>query len=271
MPLVTITENLGSPGTGIARKVAEAMGCELFDDRKLHELVGRQGISPEEIRELDERSPGYWEFFFKSRPQVFLNVLESIVYEVARRGEGVIVGHGSQMLLRDFDCAMHVRIFDSIGRRAENLSAEQGISREAAVKLLRRRDKEQAGFFKFAFQLDIDDPGLYDLIIHTGKLSAETAAALIVHAVQSEDIRTCSLNALDAMERLALEKKVHAALLEGRIDACTILIEVPENGVIGVSGVCPNSADKQRIESLVGNVPGVSRVVSEVQVVKGGV
>jgi len=85
MPLITITQNFGSNGLAIARKVAEELGWELFDDQKLHELVQRQGISAQDISQLDEKSPGYWDLFFRSRPQIYLNVLESVVYEVAHR------------------------------------------------------------------------------------------------------------------------------------------------------------------------------------------
>ncbi len=60
---------------------------------------------------LDEKAPGFLDKFMGSRPQVFLDILESVIYEVARKGEGVIIGHGSQMLLRNFDCAFHVRVF----------------------------------------------------------------------------------------------------------------------------------------------------------------
>ena len=271
MPLITITQNFGSNGLAIARKVAEELGWELFDDQKLHELVQRQGISAQEISQLDEKSPGYWDLFFRSRPQIYLNVLESVVYEVAHRGEGIIIGHGSQLLLRDFDCAFHVRILTLEGRRADKLVAEQGISREAAIKLIRQRDKEQAGFFKFAFQLDMDDPGLYDLVINTHKLDTETAAGLIISAAGSEDIRTCGMNALETMERLALEKKVRAALLENRIDDRNIVIEVSDNGVVSVAGVSSNSEEKKRIETVVGRVPGVSKIVSAVEVIKGAV
>jgi cytidylate kinase len=271
MPLITITQNFGSNGLAIARKVAEGLGCELFDDQKLHDLVQQKGISAKEINHLDEKSPGFWDLFFKSRPQVYLNVLESVVYEVAHRGEGVIIGHGSQLLLRDFDCAFHVRLLTSEGRRADRLAAEQGVSREAALKLIRQRDKERAGFFKFAFQLDMDDPGLYDLIINTHKLEAATAAGLIISAVNSDDIRACGLNALEAMERLAVEKKVRAALLENRIDDRNIVIEVSENGVTSVAGVSSSTEEKKRIEAVVWGVPGVSKVVSGVEVIKGAV
>jgi cytidylate kinase len=271
MPLITITQNFGSNGLAIARRVAEGLGWELFDDQKLHELVQQKGISAEEISHLDEKSPGFWSLFFKSRPQIYLNVLESVVYEVAQRGEGVIIGHGSQLLLRDFDCAFHVRILTPEGRRADRLAAEQGISREAALKLIRQRDRERAGFFRFAFQLDMDDPGLYDLIINTHRLEAATVAGLIISAVNSNDIRACGLNALEAMERLALEKKVRAALLENRIDDRNIIIEVSGDGVTSVAGVSPSSEEKKRIETVACHVPGVSKVVSAVEVIKSAV
>ena len=271
MPLITFTQNFGSDGLAIARKVADGLGWELYDDQKLHGLVRHEGISESEISHLDEKSPRYWELFFKSRPQIYLNVLESVVYEVAHRGEGIIIGHGSQLLLRDFDCAFHVRILTLEGRRADKLVSEQNISREAAIKLIRRRDKEQAGFIKFAFELDMDDPGLYDLIINTHKLDPHTSAGLIISAVGSEGIRTCGMNALETMDRLALEKKVRAALLENRIDDRAIIIEVSENGVTTIAGVSPNSEEKNRIETVVGRVPGVSKVVSAVEVIRSAV
>lgn len=271
MPLITITQNFASNGLAIARQVAEGLGWELFDDQKLKELVQQKGISAKEISHLDEKSPGFWDMFFKSRPQIYLNVLESVVYEAAQRGEGVIIGHGSQMLLRNFDCAFHVRILAQEGRRADRLVAEQGISCEAALKLIRQRDKEQAGFFRFAFQLDMDDPDLYDLIINSQKFDTETAAALVISAAASDDMRACGLKALEAMERLALEKKVRAALLENRIDDRAVIIEVSEKGVTSVAGVSPNAEEKKRIEAVVCRVPGVSKVVSAVEVIKGAV
>jgi cytidylate kinase len=271
MPLITITQNFGSSGLAIAGKVADELGCELFDDRKLSDLLKQKGISAQEISHLDEKSPGYWDVFFKNRPQIFLNVLESVVYDVAHRGEGVIIGHGSQVLLRDFDCAFHVRILAAEGWRADKLAADQGISREAALKLIRQRDRDQAGFFKFAFQLDMADPGLYDLIINTHRIDTETAAGLVTRAVRSENIRTCGMNALETMERLALEKKVRAALLENRIDDGNILVEVSSNGVTSVAGVSPTDDEKKRLEAVVGRVPGVSKVISAVEVIRGAV
>ncbi len=269
MTLITITQNFGGDGMAIARKVADGLGIDLFDDRKLQGLVQARGIPSEEIGRFDGKAPGFLDRFLGSRPQVFLDILESVIYEVARKGEGVIIGHGSQILLRSFDCAFHVRVFSSDKRRVENMAAEQSLSREAALKLIRKRDQEQSGFFNFAFHLEMNDPSLYDLIIHTEKLDLDTASGLIIQAARSESIRTCSLKALEAMERLALEKKVHAALLETGMDMNSIIVEVPEKGTVHVYGISPNSEETRKLNAAVRSVPGVSEVVSGISVVTG--
>ena len=149
------------------------------------------------------------------------------------------------------------------------MAAQQGLSREAALKLIRKRDQEQSGFFNFAFHLEMNDPSLYDLIIHTEKLDVDTASGLIIQAARSESIRTCSLNALEAMERLALEKKVHAALLESGMDMNTIIVEVSEKGTVHVYGISRSHEETQKIEAAVRRVPGVSKLVSGISVVTG--
>jgi len=270
MPLITITHAFGSEGEEVARRVAEALGCELFDDSRLKGLVQDKGISAEEFNRLDERTPGYWASFFKSRPQIFVSILESAIYEAAHKGEGVIVGHGSQVLLRSFDCAFHVRLFAPEARRVDRLVSEKGLSRDAAVRLVRAQDREQANFFKFAFQMELDDPALYDLVVNTHKLAPATAARIVVDAARSEDLRACSLTALETMDRLALEKQVRAALMEARVDPSLVLVEARADGVVHVGGVSANDEDRQRVAAIVRAVSGVRKVVSEMEVVRGG-
>jgi cytidylate kinase len=268
MTLITITQNFRGEGMAIASKVADELGIELFDDKKLQRLIQASGIPYSEISRFDEKGPGFLDQIMGQRPQVYLGILESVIFEVARKGEGVIIGHGSQMLLRNFDCAFHVRVISSLDKRIDNL-ATQLASRDEAYKLIRKRDKEQTGFFNFAFHLEMDDPSLYDLIIHTEKLNINTASNLIIQAARSESIRTCSLKALEAMEWLSLEKKVHAALLKIGVNLSSIVVEVPEKGTVHVYGLSAGHQETQNIETAVKGVPGVSKVVSRLAVLSG--
>jgi len=108
MPLITISSPFGSGGKEIAQFVAKGLKLEIYDDRKLLELSPQAGIRSQDLKDL--RQLGFLDRIFSNKPKVYLEFMDSIIYEVSRLGHGVIIGHGSQMLLQDFDCALHVRI-----------------------------------------------------------------------------------------------------------------------------------------------------------------
>ncbi|MGD2014495.1 MAG: BON domain-containing protein, partial [Desulfobacterales bacterium] len=101
---------------------------------------------------------------------------------------------------------------------------------------------------------------LYDLVINTGKLKARTITALIMNSVQSDDIQSCSLDALSSMSRLSTERKIHAELLENNIDISTLDIAVSKIGEANISGMAVSQKEKNRIAEIVKNVDGVNKV-----------
>lgn len=267
MPLITITRNIGCNGTTIARRVADELRLDLYDDARLEEEATRMGLRPQDMKSLDEKAPGLFERLWGQKPEIYLDLLQSVIYEVARRGKGVIMGHGSQMLLRDFGCALHVRISASDSFRIDHLMKERGMSREAAESLIRKKDNESRGFIRYAFHMDWNASSLYDLIVNRDKLSTDSAVKLIVNAARSQEIEECSLTALESMERLSLSRKVEAAMIKNDFSLHEFRIEVPEKGVALITGWTHSPEEKARIMEVVKGVPGVSEVRADVAVV----
>ena len=266
MPLITITDSIGTNGKAIAQIVAERLGVGLFDDITLQAIVNETGISAGLEYRFDQQAPGIWDRLLSREPQVYLDIMEAAVYDIARKGEGVIIGHGSQILLRDFACAFHVRLLSEIQTRVNNLVISHGMNLHTAENLVEKSDKSQKGFFRYAFQIDLDTPSLYDLVINMGKMKNETIAELILGAVQSEDIQSCDLDALSSMKRLSLERKVHAELLEKNIDTSTLNVAVSERGTADITGVAVSQEEKNRIPEIVKNVSGISQVNADLTV-----
>jgi len=111
--------------------------------------------------------------------------MESVIYEVSRSGNGIILGHGSQLLLRDFGCALHVLILASEDYRIKQVMANHGLSEKAAEKMIAKSDSERRGFMRFAFKMDLDDMSLYDLVINPEKLGIEGAGRLFWKPLRS--------------------------------------------------------------------------------------
>jgi cytidylate kinase len=250
MALITITTGIGCEGTAIAKAVADSLKLELYDDQRLQEEAIKLGIPPRALEDLDEKAPGLFSRLWSRKPEIYLDLMESVIYEVARRGEGVIMGHGAQLLLRDFGCALQVRIHASESTRIRNLMDQQGMSQEAATKIIHKSDSERKGFLQFAFHKDWDDSSLYDMIINRDKLSVDSAARLIMEVAQS--------------------RKIEAALIKNDISLTDIHIEVPQKGVALIHGWTYTQENRDRLLDVVKEVPGVSEVKSEVVVVPAG-
>ena len=264
MSLITITQSLGSGDPGIARQVAQALEVELFDDNRLKQKAGELGVHSEDLKKLDEKAPGFLDRFFSAKPAAYLDYMEAVIYEVARIGNGVIIGHGSPILLQGFDCALHVYIHASLKTRIINLMEQQDIDTKMSEDLVRKSDENKRKFYRYAFNLEWDDPSLYDLYLNTDKLGSASTIKLITAAARSDEAQACSLTALDTMTRLALERKLQAKLLEDNIDLSMISLTFPEKNVVAVSGFTYSDRDKNRLLEILNADPDISEVRARV-------
>jgi cytidylate kinase len=257
MSLITISYSMGTDGRSIARRVADNLNLELFDDPKIQEILVSLGIRTEDIKELDEKEPGFFDRLLSRKPDIYSRCLDSAVYSVAQKGNGVIVGHGSQTLLQDFGCALHVLIKNNEEKRIQHLMEREGMRREAAEKVIRKSDSTLKGFFRFAYQREWDDPAIYDMVINTEKMGSKTAAGLIIAAARSEEMKACSLTAIDSMKRLSIAKKIEAELIKNNIYVHNLNIEVLENGVVNITGTALTAERKNRVLRTVKGMPEV--------------
>ena len=59
--IITISRQMGAGGAEVARRVAEELGWRLVDNELVDRVAARAGIPPEEVRERQERAPGFLE------------------------------------------------------------------------------------------------------------------------------------------------------------------------------------------------------------------
>jgi len=261
MPLITISGYMGCGVPEIAHNVATGLNLEIYDDQELLELAPKVGILSEDLEAL--RNPGFFSRLFRNSPQVYMDYMDAIIYEISRRGEGVIIGHGSHILLQDFGCALHVRINAPEAARLEIIRKQGELDVDAARKLLQKTDNKQRKFSRLAFDMDLDDPDLYDLILNSAKIGYETIAKLVMDTARAEEMNACSLTALEAMERLSILRRIQGTLLNNDLDDSMLTINIVEGGIVELSGLSNDSESMNRIIETIKNVQGVQKVHSE--------
>lgn len=260
MSLITITTGIGCEGITIARGAAEGLDVPLYDDESLQKEALASGLSKKDLKSLDEKAPGLFGRLLDLKPQAYQELMEAVVYRVAGRGEGIILGHGAQFLLRDFGCAFHISIHASHASRVAHLMKSMDMERRTAEKMIQKSDGDRIGFMKFAFNMDLHDPSLYDLIINRDKLGVEGAVELIIAISRTETLNVCSIDSIDAMKRLSLLKNVEAEIRKTAMRPRDFHVEVPELGVVIIVGMINALESRDRLVDAVKALPGVKEV-----------
>ena len=267
MYFITISELLGTKGEQIAREVAKSLNYAYFGEEELLKAAGELGFL-KDVQKLDEKGPHFFERFFSEKPKVYLDRLQSVIFEVAQRGDAVFFGKGSQLLLNSFDCALHVLVTGSMDKRIERMIQEKRVGREIAEKMIERSDHDKKGFFRFAFNEDWLNPNLYDLILNTDKLSMNAAVKMIVEAAVSDEIKVCGVDSVRQLGKLSLHRKIESSLLEAGVSSQHFFFSVEDFDSVRIYGIAYSQDEKEKIEQILKGIKDIKNVINQLTLSK---
>jgi cytidylate kinase len=113
----------------------------------------------------------------------YLQALESVVRELARTQPLVILGRGSQFILKGLPKMLRVSIVAPPEVRMKRVMEDLKLDAESAKLEMTRFDNSVRKFIKRYFKVELEDAIHYDLVINTEMFSFQTAASIIVDAL----------------------------------------------------------------------------------------
>lgn len=205
MSVITISRQSGSEGNKIVRILSSRLGWHYFDKNLMAQLAARRGEDPAQVSDITENDyhiKTFWEKAFghltstqvpypwlltdstELEEELTVQQVSKFINAAYRQENVIIVGRGSQVVLKDKPYVLHVRIIAPLERRIERWMERQNLSRNEAEKITKDRDHRHAHYVKTYFNENVNNPDLYDLIISTEKLYPENAAELIIKAIK---------------------------------------------------------------------------------------
>jgi cytidylate kinase len=183
MSAITISRQMGSQGDELARLVAQQLGWRRMCRDLINQAAVAAGVPQVALAEIDELG------FFGLRPsardwRAYQREVEGLISVLADVGDVVIVGRGGQMVLRGRPDVLHVRVVAPLAVRIARLSQERNIPAEAARACLEASQKARGRYLRRGYGVNVDDPGLYHLVVNTGLLDLPRAAGLVVQALR---------------------------------------------------------------------------------------
>lgn len=184
MSVITISRQLGTQGLAVARITAEMLGFRLYWREIINQAALRSGAPEVALAFIDELSlldlcPS------QKDCEAYHRTVSQILHEIASEGQAVILGRAGQVILRDWPGALHVRLVAPAEKRCQTIVSQHKISLAAAQAQIEASDRYRQTYLKQFYQVDWNDPGLYDLVLNLGSLSVPQAASIILHSYET--------------------------------------------------------------------------------------
>ena len=264
MPVIAMTHEMGSLAKDVALKLAEADGLAVMRHEVLENVAGKMHVPTSLIRRLREGKAGLVERLSTDQERVAVYTAQEL-YTLASRGNIVLRGWGATAVLREVPHVVTVRVTRSFDKRVgwlmEHLGTDDKSFAEAEV---RRSDHAHATRMNSLYGVTWGDPGLYDMVLNTDRVSVDSCVAVIQQLVARPEFQeTEASRAL--LSNLALSAQVRAALKDRAATSDLRIGIEARNGAVLLSGIVLNETERAAAELVAAAVPGVSGVDNQLR------
>ena len=189
LPCVTLSREPGSGGRLVAKAVADRLGLTLFHQEIINAMAQNADTTTRVIKTLDEKGLSMIEDWVSAAisdrhlwPDELSRLLMQVVGTIGKHGKAVIVGRGANFVLPP-ENRFRVRIIAPLERRISCVAESFGVSQQEAKHRVLRTESDRRAFVRKYFHSDIADPANYDMVLNTGTLSVDSAAAAVCSAI----------------------------------------------------------------------------------------
>jgi cytidylate kinase len=267
MAIVAISRQVAALGDEIAAAAAEKLGYRFVRRQDLEQRIVDLGFPAEKLSKYDEKKPKFFASLVKDRDE-YLQYLQTAVLEAAADDNCILIGRGAYIILEDVESLISFRLVAKESIRLARLEEEFSWNEKQARQRIEESDTNRRGFHKSFFNIDVDDPVRFHLVMNTGIINTEEGADIIANLVQTtitperdaagnEKLQTM-LDAQLLVNKLIFEYKINIEFLRAVIEDKTITLQ----------GVADSSAVVERALKLTAEaMPGYTAksVVSIIQ------
>lgn len=182
--VVTISRQLGSGGSELAKKIAELCDFHLIWREVINQAAIKIGAPEVALAMIDEL--GLFGLFpDEATCSAYCTAVQQVMFKYAESGNVVIVGRASQMILKDYPNTLHIRVIADLNTRIQTLSKTKKITQQAARSQIIKSDSSRQKYLKDFYQVDLNDPALYDITLNSGRISIDQASAWISSLIKT--------------------------------------------------------------------------------------
>mgnify|MGYP006280547871 CR=1 FL=1 len=277
MAIITISRGCCSRGQIIAQAVARELNYTCQDREILVDASQLFDVSEKKLIKSLHDAPGIIERI-KGGKTKYLKMIQSVLLAHASEDNLVYSGHAGHLLLPPVRHLLKVRINVDLEARIQFVQEQKGWNRTRALEFIKNEDQHRENWTRYLYNQDLNDPALYDMVLHIDHLSLDDVVEIICSTAlrksfqaTPESRQTIMDHAVKAQVELALDEicEAEVSAREGQVS-----IRVLSPRIRKTNFITPKLQDhldltyrdelQQEILEVTREIPGVKGIVCDI-------
>jgi cytidylate kinase len=269
MGIITVSRTHGSGGTAFAEALAKRLDYKFVNRTFINNDI-RLSQDHVCVFGLDDGAPSFLERIqeLKSNRNFFKVSLMANIYDYALKNNVVFVGMGAGIILSETNNILNLRVVRLLAERVKAIAQVKNISYEDAFDLVEKMDEGKKDFISHYFDVDIDDPTQYHLIMNSSFISLNDGLDTISEYVKKHLIPTHTAETEQFLKNRLLEKRAEILLFRlGMVGSYSkIHFEAADDGVLTVKGVVGGEHEKKGLFESLSKNKEISKIEDHLKV-----
>jgi len=204
MAVITISRQYGAGAMALGHRLAGKYGYTMASREIVQSIADKAKVSTDFVlsveKEAGTRLSRFMTRIISSRgmaskilrddsgyidEKLYLDYLVLTVVQIADEGNAVIMGRGSQYILRSHPDAVHILLVDDLENRIKRVERREKVPSEQAARIVHNEDKRRLNLYHRLGKQDYDSPALYHLVLNMSRIARREAFELVCHLVNS--------------------------------------------------------------------------------------
>jgi len=193
MAVITISRQFGAGGETLGRMIADELEYTFADNEIIQRIATEASVSPNFVKLVEQEggtrlSKAISKMVSKRwvdriladdrgyiDEKIYMDYLVLIIAQIADEGDAVILGRGSQYILKDHPETFHILLINDLDNRVKFLEDRYDISNKKAIQTVNNEDKRRANLYNKLGKKDYDNSALYHLVLNMARFTLESA------------------------------------------------------------------------------------------------
>jgi cytidylate kinase len=203
MTVITISRQFGAGGKTLGEMIAKKLNVPFVDDAIIDLVAEKAKVSTHWVESMEKEAGGFLHKLISGMvskkfidrilddnrgyidEEIYVDTLHKVITKIAEDGNAVILGRGSQYILKDFKNAYHVLFVADNEDRVQFMVDRYHFSASKSLQVVNREDRRRANLYKKFGKEDYDQPALYHLVLNMSRIDMESACNMVTKLATS--------------------------------------------------------------------------------------